>query len=72
MHAKMIEVPSGVFRFGSCASELGRVDNECPPKAVSIQGPDLASHVAGSGSFQGVFMNDPRVIGVVEAHGCRY
>ena len=30
---------------------------------------DLASYVAGSGSFQGVFMNDPRVIGVVEAHG---
>ena len=48
MLARMIEVPSGVFRLGSCASELGRVDNECPPKDVSIQGPDLASYVAVS------------------------
>jgi hypothetical protein len=30
---------------------------------------DLASYVAGSGSFQSIFQNDPRVIGVVEAHG---
>ena len=39
MLPRMIEVPSGVFRLGSSASELGRVDNECPPKVISIQRP---------------------------------
>jgi formylglycine-generating enzyme required for sulfatase activity len=39
MLPRMIEVPSGVFRLGSSANELGRVDNECPPKVVSIQRP---------------------------------
>ena len=39
MLPKMILMPSGVFRLGSSASELGRVDNECPPKVVSIQRP---------------------------------
>lgn len=32
-------------------------------------GSDLASYIAGSGTFQSTFLNDPRVIGVIEAHG---
>ena len=30
---------------------------------------DLASYIAGLGTFQSTFLDDPRVIGVIEAHG---
>jgi hypothetical protein len=30
---------------------------------------DLASYIAGLGTFRSTFLNDPRVIGVIEAHG---